>query len=166
MDMEVVMAPLGTEVREHGGDHGVLLGALEEGGGIGGIETVAPFLFGGGETVGLSGTADAAALTAHDLHQVIKTLTRLYVGDELLGVDQAIDHGDLDFGAVYIVGDLPNGLIAPNAGNTHLTQGVFGLIRQAVAHHRLRHAAGDAIDHRRTGAQAEGKVRGLQLQLV
>ena len=77
VDMEVVMAPLGAEVREHGGAQGVLLGALEEGGGIGGIETVAPFLFGGGETVGLSGTADAAALTAHDLHQVVKTLTRL-----------------------------------------------------------------------------------------
>ena len=63
MDMEMVVAPLGAEVGEHGGDHGVLFGALEEGGGIGGIEAAAALLFHGGKAVGLTGAAYAAALT-------------------------------------------------------------------------------------------------------
>ena len=97
---------------------------------------------------------------------MVKALAGFHIGDELLGVDQAIDYGDLDLRAVHIVGDLPDGFIAPDAGHAHLAQGIFGFIGQAVAHNGLRHAAGDAIDHRRTGAQTEGEVRGLQLQLV
>ena len=54
---------------------------------VGGVKALAALVLSSGEAVGLAGAAHAAALAAHDLHQVVKALAGFHIGDKLLGVD-------------------------------------------------------------------------------
>ena len=153
------------ELLQDGGDAGVVLRPLEGGGPVGGVQAGGAGLLFGLEAVGLSRAAHAAVGAGHDLDQVVVGGALVDLLQELLGVDEAVDHRQLDLPVAHGDGGLPDGLVAPQRGVLQGPEGVPGFVGHAVADHRLGHAAGGAVDGARAGAQAEGQVGGLQVQL-
>ena len=147
------------------GDHGVPLGPLDEGSAVRLVEALRPLLLHRDQSVGLARTADAAGLAGHDLHQVEVLPARLDIVQQLLGIHQAVDHGDPQGPVPHRQRHGPDGLAAPDAGELDGLEGVLGLVLHHPPGHGLRHAAGGAEDGGRAGAHAEGQVRGLPLQL-
>ena len=135
MDVQQLVAAVWTVVIQQAGDDGVLLRPLEHGGGVRLVQTRAPALLCRRQAIGLTGAAYAAALAGHDLHQVVKALSGLHVGDQLLGVGQAVDDGQVQLLALHGEVHLTDGPVAAQVRDPDGLEGVVALIRQTVAHH-------------------------------
>ena len=97
---------------------------------------------------------------------MVEALARFDIRDQLLGVDQPVDHGDTQLLPVHVQFHMADGSVSPQIGDTDGPQRILALVRQAVTHHRLGHTAGDAVDHRRAGAQGVGRIDLIEDRLV
>ena len=129
------------------------------------MQTVAAFFLSLFESVGLTRAADAAALAGHHLDEVIERLALVDVLQKLLGIGKPVDDRDLELSIADGDRRLLDRRIAAQAKNADLTQGIFALIGQAVAHDRFGNAAARTVNDCGAGAEAKGHIGGLQLQL-
>lgn len=129
------MAALMAVLVQQAGDNGVLLRPLEHGGGVRLVQTRAAALLRRRQAIGLARAAYAAALAGHDLYQVIKPLSGLHIGDQLLGVGQAVDDGDVQLLALHGQVYLTDGPVTPQVRDPDGLKGVVALVRQTVPHH-------------------------------
>ena len=121
-----------------------------------GLHTLSLAGIGGGR---LSAAADAAVRTGHDLDEVEVLFAALDLFDQLVGIAEAVGHGDLQG---QITGGHAEGLDALEAADTALGDGLQGVGRRAVQHvadDRLGHAARDAEDDTGTGVIAQRIIR-------
>ena len=111
--------------------------------------------------VGLAAAVDAAARTAHDLHEMILLLAVLDHLQQLVGILKAAGDSDAHGGAADIIFGLLDIRHTADSREFGIVDRLAGDLLHNGTQRRFHHAAGDAEDMAGAGGNAEQRVAGL-----
>ena len=123
MNVQQLMSPVFQEavlIKLH--DDGVLVGALDQGAFVGGVEPLGALDLIGHEAFGLSRSSDAAGGAGHHFDKVEMLFAAFNEPDQIFGVAQSADHGGVDGASADFNGKLLGSLNTPDAGILDLLQ--------------------------------------------